>query len=144
MERRATDALVSALEIKVQTQKADNYKASETVSQRQKALAVLESLQHDINTRYEASKEQARRRRRSPPGGHKTESETRNDRSEASPFESSIIPGERPGASFTLWPPRTYNASAALRGPRVGEDRLSDFLVATRWDLESLERKEGK
>jgi hypothetical protein len=95
---------------KIKAQKEDKYNSSHTAAQRQNALAVVSKLAQDIDERYAFNKEKLRKKVRCPtlPGPEPPTSATDF-------LKYRLPPDLRPGASFTLWPARTFGTSTALR-----------------------------
>lgn len=148
---KSTDRYIESLEELVCKQKNDRYGGYSTIPQRLEALKVVRALSQDITTRYESTKEVITAQR-------KAEKE-RQDRGDSSRSSSPLLkdiksPGSnllnytlpadlRGGASFTLWPPKSYNSTSALRvnyrgGPGgVSSSTVSSNVVKIRWEWEN-------
>jgi hypothetical protein len=135
------------LEDLVRKQKGDRYGGYNTIPQRLEALKVVRALSHDINTRYETTKEVLSAQRKLDK--EKLDRGADSDRSPSKyPDQDNLLNYTLPahlrgGASFTLWPPKSYHSTSALRvnyrgGPGgVASSSVSKNVTTIRWEWEN-------
>jgi hypothetical protein len=124
---------------KIRVQKEDKFNSFRTEPQRRSTLAVISKLTNDIDQKYAYNKGELRKKSRlrsqlqqqpslagrsltssapqdlGPSDALSTSSSSAADSNQTDFRKYSLPPDLLPGASFTLWPPRTFGANTALR-----------------------------
>ena len=157
---------------KIRVQKEDKFNSFRTEPQRRSTLAVISKLTNDIDKKYALNKAELRKKSKLRPlqqpsstgrsitssspqdlgasDALSTSSSSAADSNQTDFRKYSLPPDLLPGASFTLWPPRTFGANTALRlhgrtelarsstsagSQRAGSAGSPQDIPSTRWEV---------